>query len=243
MPPDTAIIVCARDESDRLPETLAALRDAFPQAQILVADDGSTDATPDAAQTAGAALVRSEQPIGKGGIATLAARWLGPVPPPVVVLCDGDLGATAFELARLADEVRSGGCDLAVATFARPVGGGLGAASGFARWAVRSLCRLELTAPISGQRALTGELLAEVLPFAPRFGMELAMTIDAARAGYRVAEFELDLCHRPTGRTPSGFAHRGRQLADFMLAYASRSAPRALWATVQHVLGAGRRGR
>jgi hypothetical protein len=73
--------------------------------------------------------------------------------------------------------------------------------------------------------------------------MELGMTIDAARAGYRVAEIELDLDHRPTGRTLSGFAHRGRQLADFALAYASRGAPRAPWATVQHRFGARRRGR
>jgi hypothetical protein len=40
------------------------------------------------------------------------------------------------------------------------------------------------------------------------------MTIDAVRAGFRVAEIELDLEHRATGRTLGGFAHRGRQLAD-----------------------------
>ena len=41
------------------------------------------------------------------------------------------------------------------------------------------------------------------------------MTIDAVRAGYRVAELELDLEHRATGRTLAGFVHRGRQLRDF----------------------------
>jgi hypothetical protein len=49
--------------------------------------------------------------------------------------------------------------------------------------------------------------------------MEIGMTIDAARAGYRVCEVELDLEHRATGRTLAGFGHRGRQLMDFVRVY------------------------
>jgi hypothetical protein len=44
------------------------------------------------------------------------------------------------------------------------------------------------------------------------------MTIDAARAGLRVEECELDLRHRATGRDARGFLHRGRQLLDAILA-------------------------
>ena len=60
------------------------------------------------------------------------------------------------------------------------------------------------------------------MPFAPRFGMEIGMTVDAARAGFVVEEVELDLAHRATGRTWRGFVHRGRQLADFVAVYLSR---------------------
>jgi hypothetical protein len=52
--------------------------------------------------------------------------------------------------------------------------------------------------------------------------MEIAMTVDAVRAGYRVGEYELDLSHRATGRTLGGFVHRGRQLLDFGRVYLSR---------------------
>jgi hypothetical protein len=52
--------------------------------------------------------------------------------------------------------------------------------------------------------------------------MEIGMTIDASRAGYRIAEIELDLSHRATGRTLSGFAHRARQLVDFVRVYFAR---------------------
>ena len=44
------------------------------------------------------------------------------------------------------------------------------------------------------------------------------MTIDAARAGVQVEEIELPLEHRETRRDLRGFVHRGRQLADALLA-------------------------
>jgi len=102
------------------------------------------------------------------------------------------------------------------------VGGGLGLAKGYARSAIRKLCGLETTAPISGQRAMRAQVLAELLPFAPRYGMEVGMTVDAVRAGYRVAEIELPLAHRATGKSIAGFLHRGRQLRDFVAVYRDR---------------------
>jgi glycosyltransferase involved in cell wall biosynthesis len=231
MAPDTAVIVTAHNEADRLPATLAALAAAFPGARILVADDGSTDGSAEVAAANGAEVVRSERNIGKGGAATLAAQRLlppaeGPEPRPVILLCDGDLVASADVLKLLVEEVRSDRADLAVAAFAQRVGGGFGWALGFARWAIRARCGYEATAPISGQRALRAELLPAVVPFAPRFGMEIGMTIDAVRAGFRVGEVALPLAHRATGRTLRGFLHRGRQLLDFVAVWWARRKPR-----------------
>jgi glycosyltransferase involved in cell wall biosynthesis len=230
MAPDTAVIVTAHNEADRLPATLQALAAAFPGARILVADDGSTDGSSEVAAKHGAEVVRSERNIGKGGVATLAAQRLlplaeGPEPRPVILLCDGDLATSADQLKRLVDEVRVGHTDLAIAAFARRVGGGFGWALGFARWAIRKRCGYVASAPISGQRALRAEVLPAVVPFAPRFGMEIGMTIDAVRAGFRVSELELPLAHRATGKTLRGFLHRGRQLADFVVAYRQRARP------------------
>jgi glycosyltransferase involved in cell wall biosynthesis len=228
MAPDTFVIVTAYNESDRIGATLDALAPAFPGARVLLADDGSTDATAQIAAARGAQVVRSERMIGKGEAATLAARQaLGEARAwgegdPVFVLCDGDLGKSAGELAALAQAVASGQAEIAVAAFSRRVGGGVGLALGFARWAIRRRCGLRTTAPISGQRALAARALADVLPFAHGFGMEVGMTIDAVRAGHRLVEIELDLEHRASGRTPAGFAHRARQLADFARVYLAR---------------------
>jgi glycosyltransferase involved in cell wall biosynthesis len=226
MTSDTIIIVTAHEEADRLPDTLAALATAFPGAQVIVADDGSTDETSTVAAAGGARVVRCERSIGKGGAATLAARTvlsraLEP-DPPVFVLCDGDLAGSAAQLPALAEAVRSGRCDLAIAVFSSRVGGGFGLAVGFAHRAICSLTGLDLRAPISGQRALSGPAFATVVPFAPRFGMEIGMTVDASRAGFGIEEVQLDLAHRSTGRTWRGFVHRGRQLADFVAVYVSR---------------------
>lgn len=219
-----AVVVAARNEADRIGATVAALRGAFPAAAIWVADDASEDGTGEAAMLAGAQVVSRGRPHGKGANVRAACEAaLSAVPSPaIVLLCDGDLGDSAAGLAPLVAAVEGGECDLAVASFARRVGGGFGLALGFARWAIRRLCGFEATAPISGQRALTVECLRATLPFAPNFGMEIGMTVDAVRAGYRPREYELELEHRATGRDLRGFLHRAEQLRDFARVYVSR---------------------
>ena len=230
------VIVAAHNEADRIAATLAALARAFPGAPLWVADDGSTDATARIARDAGARVVGSAGVIGKGAAVTGAAReaWhdaqattAGSEIESIFVLCDGDLGDSAIELSPLADLVAREQADLAVAAFATRVGGGFGVALAFARWAIRRRCGLETLVPISGQRALRARVLADVLPLASGFGMEIGMTIDAVRGGWRVAELELQLTHRASRRTPAGFLHRGRQLLDFVRVYRSRRPSRA----------------
>jgi glycosyltransferase involved in cell wall biosynthesis len=221
---DLAAIVAARNEADRVGETVAALRGAFPGAALWVADDASSDGTAEVALAAGAQVVSRGRPHGKGANVTAAAEAaLSAEPVPrVVLLCDGDLAGSAAGLAPLVEAVERGECDLAIAAFSRRVGGGFGLALGFARWAIRRRCGFEASAPISGQRALRVEALRATLPFARGYGMEAGMTIDAVRAGYRLREYELDLSHRATGRSPAGFAHRARQLLDFARVYVAR---------------------
>jgi len=219
-----AAIVAARNEAERIAETLAALRGAFPEAALWVADDASTDGTAEVAIAAGAQVVSRARPHGKGAnISAAAGAALSTQPPPaLILLCDGDLGASAARLGPLVEALHAGECDLAVAAFSRRFGGGFGFARGFARWAIRRLCGAETAAPISGQRALRANVLRATLPFEDGYGMEMGMTVDAVRAGYRLREYELDLAHRTTGRDLAGFAHRARQLTDFARVYLLR---------------------
>jgi glycosyltransferase involved in cell wall biosynthesis len=220
------VIVAARNEADRIAATLQALASTFPGATLWVADDASDDGTARVALANGAQVVSRGRPHGKGANVTAAAtaalsREAGAAAE-LALVCDGDLGGSAAALGRLVATVEEGDADLAVAAFSRRVGGGFGIALSFARWAIRSRSGYEAAAPISGQRAMRSEVLQAVLPFADGYGMEVGMTVDAVRAGYRVTELELDLEHRATGRTLDGFVHRGRQLRDFARAWWAR---------------------
>ena len=217
-------IVAARNEADRIGASVDGLREAFPGVEVWVGDDASGDGTAEVALAHGARVVSRGRPHGKGGNVTAAAEaaLFGDGHPDLLLVCDGDLGASAGRLRELVEAVEAGRCDLAIAAFRHRVGGGFGIALRFARWAIHSRCGYRAGAPISGQRAMRGEVIDAVLPFAPGYGMEIGMTIDAVRAGYRVAELELDLEHRATGRTFAGFLHRGRQLRDFARVWWSR---------------------
>jgi hypothetical protein len=205
---DLTILIAARDEAARIGRTVTALRERFPEAEVLVADDGSRDGTAAAAESAGARVVRLPRR-GKGQALTLVERE---APSGRLLLCDADL---AGDLGPLLE----GDADLRVAAFTRRQGGGFGIAKKAARWLVRLRSGYEAGEPLSGQRLLTRRAREAVFPLAAGFGAESAMTADAVRAGLAVEERELDLEHRATGRDVRGFLHRGRQLRDILLAF------------------------
>jgi Glycosyl transferase family 2 len=205
--PGLTVLVAARDEEQRIGRTVAALREAFPEGEVVVADDGSRDRTAAIASDAGARVVSLPRR-GKGQALTLAERECREGP---LLLCDADLAGDLRPL--LAAEA-----DLAVAHFARRVGGGLGVAKRIARALIRLRGGRRVAEPLSGQRALSACARADVFPVAAGFGVETRMTIDALRAGLDFHEVEIDLEHRTTGRDLAGFVHRGRQFRDLLLA-------------------------
>jgi hypothetical protein len=201
------ILVAARDEEAVIAETVATLRRAFPDAEVIVADDGSRDRTADVAEEAGAVVLRLPRR-GKGQALSLAERA---APPGRLLLCDADLNG---DLSPLAD----GHGDLSVAAFAERAGGGFGIAKRVARGLIEALGGIATREPLSGQRSLSAAARSACFPVAAGFGCEVRMTIDAARAELRVQEVELALRHRTTGRDVRGFVHRARQLRDVLYA-------------------------
>jgi Glycosyl transferase family 2 len=201
------ILVAARDEEVTIGGTVAALREAFRDAEVIVADDGSRDRTADVAEAAGAVVLRLPRR-GKGQALSAAERA---APSGRLLLCDADLEG---DLSTLVE----GGADLTVAAFAERIGGGFGVTKRIGRELVALLGGLQTREPLSGQRSLSAAARASCFPVAAGFGCEVRMTIDAARAGLTVREVELPLRHRPTTRDARGFLHRARQLRDVLYA-------------------------
>jgi Glycosyl transferase family 2 len=201
------VLIAARDEEETVGRTVRALREAFPAAEVIVADDGSRDATASVAEDAGAIVLRLPRR-GKGQALSAGERAAHPGR---ILLCDADLEGDLRGL-------ESADADLAVAAFAERQGGGFGIAKRVASALVRLRAGFEAREPLSGQRSLSPQARAACFPLAPGFGCEVRMTIDTARAGLRIREVELPLRHRATGRDVPGFAHRARQLVDALLA-------------------------
>ena len=201
------ILVAARDEEKRIGRTVERLRAAFPDAEVIVADDGSCDATAVAAERAGARVLRLPRR-GKGQALTLAEQ---DAPPGPLLVCDADLDGDLLSLVE-AD------ADLAIAVFTERQGGGFGIAKRAAGALIRARSGFVAVEPLSGQRSFSERARTVCFPLAAGFGCEVRASIDAARAGLRLAELELPLSHRPTGRNAAGFLHRGRQLLDAVLA-------------------------
>jgi glycosyltransferase involved in cell wall biosynthesis len=190
--------------------------------EIVVVDGGSADGTVREALAAGARVVASSRRAGKGE-AMEGALWRLP-PAAVYVFADADLGSSAAFLEPLIEEVRSGRVDMAVAALPEPPSGGFGLVKDAARRVIRGLTGFDPREPLSGQRAMTAECLRACRPISGGFGVEIGLTIDAVRMGFRVVEFPAAVEHRYTSRDLAGFAHRGRQGID-----ATRAAvPRAL---------------
>jgi Glycosyl transferase family 2 len=212
-------LVSARDEAGRVGPCVTALRDLV--SEVVVVDDASTDATAAEANEAGARVLRIRRRLGKGGALEGALRRIERAD--VWLLADGDLAWTAKGLSALIDLVEAGEADIAIASFPPARAGGFGIVKRAATHVIRVQAGFEASEPLSGQRALTAEAMERVRPLASGFGVETAMTIDAARAGFRIVEVPIDgLDHRPTFRDPAGFAHRARQGWDIARAVAPR---------------------
>ncbi len=212
------VLIPAYNEAETISQTVRAVLEVPGVRRVLVVDDGSGDDTARRAAEAGALVVRLEKNQGKGAALNRGAALLEG---PFLAFLDADLGESARELEKLARPVLAGEADLAIASFPRLSGaGGFGLVKGLARLGIFLLGGVSLTSPLSGQRVLTRAVLEAVLPFAPGYGVEVAMTVRAARRGFRIVEVPTAMRHRTTGRDLKGFLHRGRQFWHVLRALA-----------------------
>jgi len=229
MPP-VAVIIPAYNEADRIGATVAAAR-ALPGVDaVVVASDGSTDATVRVARDAGATVWRSSRNRGKA-VAMLAGaeavRGLDERDradgPRHLLFLDADLGSTAANAGPLIEPVATGAADVTIAVFANRVKrGGHGFVVRLSGAGISRATGWTPAQPLNGQRCLTRAAFEAARPLARGFGVETAMTIDLKRKGFRIVEVEVDMAHRATGGDLPAQLHRARQFVDVGLALARR---------------------
>ncbi|MGG1663924.1 glycosyltransferase family 2 protein [Brevibacillus sp. NRS-1366] len=204
-----SVIVPAFNEEEAIVATLRAIRERTFCHELIVVDDGSEDETARLAKEWADTVISTPQNRGKG--AAVQAGWQH-ASGDVVMLLDSDLRESAAEAAHLLSPVIDGACDMAVAVLPPPQKkAGMGLAKGLAHHGIRILTGFEARAPLSGQRAFRRELLQRVGRLDKGFGVEVGLTVDALRAGYRVLEVPVMFLHRETGNDWSGYCHRGKE--------------------------------
>ena len=238
MPPsgDVAVVIPAKNESDRIKETVAGASGLPGVNLVVVVDDGSTDDTAGLAGEAGASVIRHGRSRGKAAAmetgaeavrlaeATAAGGTAGPARH--LLFLDGDLGATAAEAGPLIEPVRAGDADMTIAVFTDRVRqGGHGFVVGLSGAGIERATGWRPAQPLNGQRCLTRAAFELARPLAAGFGVETALTIDLLNLGMRVTEVEVPLAHRATGNDWHSQVHRARQFADVARALTLRAIP------------------
>ncbi|MDP7067556.1 MAG: glycosyltransferase [Acidimicrobiales bacterium] len=213
-------IVPAKNRVDSVAATVGALLQITDVVEVLVVDDGSIDGTGEIAAKAGARVVTLESNVGKGG--AVLAGVVASGAPQTYLLIDADLGASASHAGKLLEPLENGTADMVIGVF--PDGGrsrGFGFLKRVAAEILLDATDRRFLEPLSGQRAIEGSLMRS-LTMAPRFGLEVGLTVDVHMAGGRIEEIPAEFSHLPTGRGPRGVVHRAKQFVDVLRASASR---------------------
>jgi len=234
MPPrgDVAIVIPAKNESDRIGDTVKAAAQTPGADLVVVVDDGSRDGTAAVAERAGAIVLRHSRCRGKGAALETGAEAVMLLErdddqPRHLLFLDGDLAGSASHAAALVQPVRAGQADMTIAVFTDRVrAGGHGFVIGLSGAGIRRATGWSPAQPLNGQRCLTRAAFEAARPLAAGWGVETGLTIDLLRQGFRVTEVQVPMAHRATGADWRAQLHRARQFAGVGWALAVRD-PRA----------------
>lgn len=230
MPASVAVVIPAKDEADRIAETVAAAAAICEVDLVVVVDDGSRDDTASLARAAGAEVVRHDHNRGKAAAMTSGAAYVSRHEtgerPRALLFVDADLGASAVATGALVGPVLAGEAEMTIAVLPpQPVaGGGHGFVVRLATAGIQRATGWTPTQPLSGMRCLTRAAYETARPLARGWGVEVGLTIDLLRAGLRITEVPCELRHRVTGRDWRGQVHRARQYRDVWWALLRRGA-------------------
>jgi glycosyltransferase involved in cell wall biosynthesis len=208
---DTVVFIPAWNEEENLPAVLDDLEAELPDVDVLVVDDGSTDATAAVARDHGAEVLSLGRNMGLPvGIAT-GYRWALEHGYAYCGRVDADGQHRPEELSRLLQLVRSGACDVAVGS--RFVSG-----DGYApyRYRPEGARRLGTALLRRGMRGVLGRPFADATsglyavnaaalpvlaePFTTE-APEVEALIRLAGAGLRVEEVPVDMAPRAGGES------------------------------------------
>jgi len=181
-----SIVIPAKNEEEGLAKVLPSLRQLYPEAEVIVVDDGSTDATVQVCKDAGVKVISHPYSKGNGAAIKTGARAARG---DFIVFMDGDGQHDPADIERMLYKVEEG-YDLVVGARS-----GLSAQANIARWSANSMynrlaswmVNREIPDLTSGFRCINRHKLLDFLYLLPNgFSYPTTSTMAFFRAGYSV---------------------------------------------------------
>ncbi|MEM1114304.1 MAG: glycosyltransferase family 2 protein [Pseudomonadota bacterium] len=193
---DISIVLPAKNEEQGLAKTLPKLRELYPEAQIIVVNDGSTDSTEQVCVDAGVDVVNHPYSKGNGAAIKSGARAASGE---FLVFMDGDGQHDPADIERLLAKIDEG-FDLVVGARS-----GRDSQASLARWSANSLynwlaswmVNQKIEDLTSGFRAVNRKKFLSFLYLLPNgFSYPTTSTMAFLRAGYNVGFVPIDVAQR-----------------------------------------------
>ncbi len=180
-----SIVIPAKNEAGAIGDVVAGAKDKYPDAQIIVVDDGSTDDTPAVARRAGAIVVQHPESLGNGAAIKAGARAAGG---DVIGFMDGDGQHDAAEFDKLLAKLDEG-FDMVIGARSSGSHANVGRlwANGIYNVIASWLTGRRIPDLTSGFRVVRAELFRQFLYLLPNgFSYPTTITMAFLRAGFPI---------------------------------------------------------
>jgi glycosyltransferase involved in cell wall biosynthesis len=200
------VIVPALNEEESLPRTLDEVRRAAPEVDLLVVDDGSSDATADMVRARGVPVLHHAVNLGVGAALQTGFRWAVSRGYEIGIQLDADGQHDPRDLEALIAPVREGRCDVSIGSryvsrtaYRAPLSRRIGMLLFSA--VVRLLTGQTIHDTTSGYRAYGRRVMEVCQHDFPKDFPDAPLLIDLARRGFRCLEVPVEMRERSAGQS------------------------------------------
>ena len=180
-----SIVIPAKNESGAIANAVTGAREKFPDAEIIVVDDGSTDDTASVAESAGAKVIRHPESLGNGAAIKSGARA---ATGEIIAFMDGDGQHDAAEFDALLAKL-DGGFDMVIGARESESHANIGRlyANGIYNVVASWLTGRRIPDLTSGFRVARAKLFKQFLYLLPNgFSYPTTITMAFLRSGYPI---------------------------------------------------------